>query len=90
MKPDVKTFLEAMEHADLFVVCGAGGFTDHTREWDISILDTIEEAIRQNIPVVMFGQGLGPLSDADILARARRILPKVRLLTLRGGRATRS
>jgi polysaccharide pyruvyl transferase WcaK-like protein len=86
VRPDVDVFLEAMEHADLFVVCGAGGFTDDTRQWNISILDTIEEAVQRNIPVVMFGQGLGPLSDPDILARARKVLPKVAFITLRGGR----
>jgi len=75
-----------MEHADLFVVCGAGGFTDETREWNISTLDTIEEALQRDIPVVMFGQGLGPLSDREILGRARKLLPKVSLLTLRGAR----
>ena len=86
VKPDVNVFLEAMEHADLFVVCGAGGFTDATRDWNISTLDTIEEAMQRNIPVAMFGQGLGPLGDPEILRRARKILPKVSLLTLRGGR----
>ena len=86
VRPDVNVFLEAMEHADLFVVCGAGGFTDATREWNISTLDTIEEAMQRNIPVAMFGQGLGPLGDPEILRRARQILPKVSLLTLRGGR----
>ncbi len=86
VRPDVNVFLDAMEHADLFVVCGAGGFTDDTREWNISILDTIEEAIQRNIPVVMFGQGVGPLSDPYVLGRARKILPKVSLITLRGGR----
>lgn len=75
-----------MKQADLFVVCGAGGFTDDTRDWNVSTLDTIEEAIERNIPVVMFGQGLGPISDAEILDRARKILPKVCLLTLRGSR----
>lgn len=88
VRPDLNAFLEAMEDAALFVVCGAGGFTDDTREWNISILDTIEEAIQRNIPVVMFGQGLGPLTDPDILERARKILPKVGLITLRGGRGS--
>jgi polysaccharide pyruvyl transferase WcaK-like protein len=86
VRPDLNAFLEAMEHADLFVVCGAGGFTDDTRPWNVSILDTIEAALQRNIPVAMFGQGLGPLSDPEILGRARKILPKVSLLTLRGGR----
>ncbi len=79
VRPDVNVFLDAMEHADLFVVCGAGGFTDDTREWNISILDTIEEAIQRNIPVVMFGQGLGPLSDPHVLERARKILAESKI-----------
>lgn len=86
VRPDFDVFLRAMKQADLFVVCGAGGFTDDTRDWNVSTLDTIEEAIERNIPVVMFGQGLGPISDAEILGRARKILPKVCLLTLRGSR----
>ncbi len=86
VSPDVNAFLEAMEHADLFVVCGSGGFTDDTRDWNISTLNTVEEAVQRNIPVVMFGQGLGPLNDRDILKRARKVLPKVSLLTLRGSR----
>jgi polysaccharide pyruvyl transferase WcaK-like protein len=86
VRPDLSAFLEAIGNADLFVVCGAGGFTNDAREWNISILETIEEAIQRNIPVVMFGQGLGPLSDPDILGRARKTLPKVALITLRGGR----
>jgi polysaccharide pyruvyl transferase WcaK-like protein len=86
VRPNVNVFLEALEDADLFVMCGAGGFTDDTRQWNISTLDTIEEAIQRNIPVVMFGQALGPLNDSDVLGRARKILPKVSLLTLRGSR----
>ena len=86
VRPDVHVFLEAMEQADLFLVCGAGGFTDDTREWNTSTLDTIEEAIQRDIPVVMFGQGLGPLTDPEVLSRARKILPQVSLITLRGGR----
>jgi polysaccharide pyruvyl transferase WcaK-like protein len=86
VRPKVNAFLEALEDADLFVVCGAGGFTDDSRQWNISTLDTLEEAIRRKIPVVMFGQGLGPLNDPDVIGRARKVLPKVSLLTLRGAR----
>lgn len=86
VRADVDAFLNAMEHANLFIVCGAGGFTNTSREWNQSTLNTLEEAIQRKISVAMFGQGLGPLSDPDIMAAAGRILPKVRLLTLRGGR----
>jgi polysaccharide pyruvyl transferase WcaK-like protein len=86
VRPQVDDFVEAIKHADLFVVCGAGGFTDSTRAWNISTLNTIEEALQRKVPVVMFGQGMGPLSDFLVQRRARKILPKTSLLSLRGGR----
>jgi colanic acid/amylovoran biosynthesis protein len=81
---DLITFLEAMENADLFVVCGAGGFADGSQEWTLSTLDTLETAIRRGIPVVMFGQQIGPLNDLNALSKAKEILPEVTLITLRG------
>jgi colanic acid/amylovoran biosynthesis protein len=84
VRPELDAFLEAMKHADLFVVCGAGGFTDATRDWSMSTLNTVEEAIQRQVPVAMFGQGLGPLTDVYVQRRARRVLPKVSLLSLRG------
>ncbi|HWZ29117.1 MAG TPA: polysaccharide pyruvyl transferase family protein [Gemmatimonadales bacterium] len=86
IREDVAEFLKAMESADLFVVCGAGGFTDSSKEWTLTTLGTLETAIRRNVPIAMFGQGIGPLSDADVLSRAKRVLPAVKLITLRGGR----
>ena len=50
------------------------------------MLDMMEAAIRRRIPVVMFGQGMGPLSDPIVLSRARDVLPRITLITLRGGR----
>jgi polysaccharide pyruvyl transferase WcaK-like protein len=79
-------FLEALKEADLLVVCGAGGFADSCQVWNTSVLDTMETAIRRGIPVVMFGQGIGPLSDPVTLSRARDVLPGVTLITLRGTR----
>ena len=79
-------FVDALRHADILVVCGAGGFSDHTKSWDLLTLDTIEEAAQRRVPVVMLGQSMGPLTDSQVLARARRILPQVCLLTLRGSR----
>lgn len=90
VRDDVVGFLAAMESADLLVVCGAGGFTDNSREWNLTTLGTLQTAIRRNIPVAMFGQGMGPLSDAHVLARAKAVLPAVGLITLRGGRGGQS
>lgn len=83
---DLMAFLEAMENADLFVVCGAGGFADSCRNWNMTILNTLEDAIRRKIPVAMFGQAMGPLNDSEVLSKARDVLPAVSLITLRGGR----
>ncbi len=87
VRPQVDAFIEAMNAADLFVVCGAGGFTDSSRDWNILTLNTIEEAIQRKVPVAMFGQGMGPLDDFHVQRRAREVLPGVSLLGLREGRS---
>jgi colanic acid/amylovoran biosynthesis protein len=79
-------FLESMSNADLFVVCGAGGFTDDCRMWNWSTLNTLEAFMRHRVPVIMFGQGIGPLSDVEVLSKAEAVFPQVNLITLRGGR----
>ena len=85
-RESLQLFLESLHTADLFVVCGSGGFADSCRAWNLFILNAIETALHQSTPVVMFGQGMGPLSDGDVLARAREVLPDVTLITLRGSR----
>ena len=82
----LETFLESLRTADVFAVCGSGGFADSCRAWNLFILNAMETALYRGIPVVMFGQGMGPLSDPDVLARARKVLPQVTLIILRGGR----
>jgi polysaccharide pyruvyl transferase WcaK-like protein len=81
---DFNDFLEALRKSDLLVVCGSGGFADSCREWNLSILSTMEAAIRHRVPVVMFGQGMGPLNDPVVLSRARAVLPAITMITLRG------
>lgn len=83
---DFKAFLEALKKADLLVVCGSGGFADSCQEWNLSTFGTMEAAIQRGTPVVMFGQGMGPLNDPLVLPRAKEILPKVTEITLRGSR----
>jgi polysaccharide pyruvyl transferase WcaK-like protein len=82
----IADFVSAMKKADLFVMCGAGGFYDGCRPWNMDILDLLEAAIQRKRPAVMLGQGFGPISDPPVLRRATEVLPKVDLITLRGGR----
>jgi polysaccharide pyruvyl transferase WcaK-like protein len=83
-RTDFRGFMEALNDSDLLVVCGSGGFADSCQEWNLSILATMETAVRRCIPVVMVGQGIGPLNDPIVLSRARVVLPDVALITLRG------
>jgi polysaccharide pyruvyl transferase WcaK-like protein len=85
-RKDFESFLQALNRADLLVVCGSGGFADSCREWNLATLGTMEAAIGRGIPVAMFGQGMGPLDDPIVLSRAKRVLPRVTLITLRGSR----
>ena len=84
----VGAFVRSLQNADLLLICGAGGFYDGSRGWNMDILDLIEAANQRSIPVVMLGQGFGPLSDPSVLKRAAKILPLVDFITLRGGRGS--
>jgi polysaccharide pyruvyl transferase WcaK-like protein len=86
VRHDLLPFIEAAEQADILVVCGAGGFADDERDWTIPVLGTLATALHRNIPVALFGQGMGPLTDPVVLAKAKRILPHVDLISLRGSR----
>jgi polysaccharide pyruvyl transferase WcaK-like protein len=81
-----KVFMEALRNADLLVVCGSGGFADSCRGWNLATLGTIESALRRRIPVAMFGQGMGPLTDPVSSSRGKEVLPAVDLISLRGSR----
>lgn len=83
---DFQVFVEAFKNTDLLVVCGSGGFADSCRDWNLFILGVMEAALKRGIPVAMFGQGIGPLNDSRVLAKAREILPRVALITARGTR----
>jgi polysaccharide pyruvyl transferase WcaK-like protein len=87
---NLMNFLKAMENADLFVVCGAGGFSDTCIEWNMKTLKTLETAILRKVPFVMMGQAMGPLNDCMTLQKAKEILPFAALITLRGGRGSKA
>ena len=82
----VAAFIRALGDADLLLICGSGGFYDGCQAWNLDILDLLEGAIQRGKPVVMLGQGFGPVADPLVLARARRVLPLVNFITLRGNR----
>ncbi len=84
----VTAFTRALQSADLLLICGAGGFYDGCQAWNLDILELLEAAIQSDVPVVMLGQGFGPISDPLVLKRAAKLLPHVKFITLRGNRGS--
>jgi len=82
----VKAFTEALWGADLLLISGAGGFYDGCQAWNLDMLDLLEAAVQRSMPVVMLGQGFGPVSDPIVLAQAAKVLPRLNFITLRGNR----
>ena len=84
-REELDTFLGALHTADCVVVCGQGFLTDHARTHALATLKLLDAALGRKIPCVMLGQGIGPLSDPEVLSLARKVLPRVDLLALREG-----
>jgi colanic acid/amylovoran biosynthesis protein len=78
-------YIEAISHADLVIVTGMGGITDTFAEYAFGLLGTIDLAIARGAMTALVGQGIGPLVSPDLVAIARRVLPKVDFISLREG-----
>jgi polysaccharide pyruvyl transferase WcaK-like protein len=82
---DGGTLPDALAEASGVIAIGGGYLTDVDRSQTGRTLDLLEYATAQRIPTAMLGQGIGPLTDADLRERASRILPAVGLIALREG-----
>ena len=76
-------FAKCLQRADALVLGGMGGITDFFGDFAEGLLKSLELAIKSNRPVVLVGQGLGPLENARLRAIAAAILPKVDIIGLR-------
>ncbi len=80
------TCLDALDHCDLLLVCGSGGFADSCRDWNLYALGAMSSALARGKKVAMLGQGMGPLTDAGVLGWAKHVFPRLSLIGLRGTR----
>jgi polysaccharide pyruvyl transferase WcaK-like protein len=83
IRADLDALIEAVYSADCVVLCGQGFLTDHVGIDALTKLGLLATAEAQGIPCVMFGQGIGPVSNAAILELARIVLPRVEFVSLR-------
>jgi polysaccharide pyruvyl transferase WcaK-like protein len=79
--------LEAIHQSDLVVATGGGYLVDGF-DHAFVVLNTLQTAIELGKPTAMLGQGIGPVSEPTLLAKAQQVLPLVDLIALREQRAS--
>lgn len=84
---ELRAYREIVQRSDLMLVAGMGGLTDAFYEFALALLDSMELALDSGVAVVMVGQGIGPIEEPGLRARAATVLPRVELIALREGRA---
>jgi colanic acid/amylovoran biosynthesis protein len=82
------SFLDRFRDADALVVSGGGFITDVFPEPAENVLHLIMLAHQHDIPVFMFGQGIGPLRSWRLRSKARKALPQVQLIAAREQKRT--
>lgn len=82
---DLDAFLDIMAGADLVVLAGAGGFTDHAVAWATPVLELLDLSAKSGVPTAIFSHGLGPLHDPALRLVVKRVLPEVDVVALREG-----
>ncbi len=80
---EIRGFLDLVRSCDLVVASGAGQITTSFGDHSTLILNTMEMAMQHGIPTAILGQGIGPIDDACLRARAAKVLPRVNLICVR-------
>lgn len=79
----MRVFLDLMTRASMVVIAGQHTIADAFLVRARMLLETLEFALQRDIPTIMLGQGIGPLTDHALLAKARDVLPSVRMIAVR-------
>ncbi len=74
---------------DLYVPTGGGYMCDFDQRFLYSMFDRLEAAVNHGVPAVMVGQGIGPIEDPNLRARAREVLPMLDYIMIREERVAR-
>lgn len=80
---EVRAFRELVKSCDLVVASGAGQITTAFGAHSRLIMNTMQMAMDNGIPTAILGQGIGPIDEPCLRARAARVLPRVNLICLR-------
>jgi colanic acid/amylovoran biosynthesis protein len=78
-------FLNLIAESDIVIATGGGYVNDTFSEHASKLFDVLLLAQRYQKPTAMLGQGLGPLSDRNLVKKFKRVLVKLNHITLREG-----
>ena len=78
-------FRRRLKSSNLVVVGGMGMINDAFAELAFQLLAELEVALDAGIPVVAFGQGLGPINDPELLKKVCAVFPRLTFISLREG-----
>lgn len=79
----VKRYVGAVRAADLLVVAGQGGWHDGSERRAGRLVDVIRLAHAASVPVLMLGQGVGPIRRRDLRIGVGRALGHVQAVAVR-------
>jgi colanic acid/amylovoran biosynthesis protein len=80
---ELRDFLALVKSCDLVVASGAGQVTTAFGAASTPILNTMQMAMAYGISTAFLGQGIGPIDDPCLRARAAKVLPRVRQIDIR-------
>ena len=83
-----RLFLDSVRDASAMIVTGMGSITDTFGGDSYRMLETIALVLSQGKPVMMVGQGIGPITSRWLRARAAFVLSRVEVIGVREARAT--
>ena len=78
-------YFSIIQDSDMVIISGGGFITDYFKNHADGILDTLQLAQNLGKPTAMFGQGIGPLENKFVRKKAKRVLPRLKVLGLRDG-----
>lgn len=85
---EAEDFFLCLAKSEMVVASGGGYLTDYFKMHAASVLDTLALAQRLGKRTALFGQGIGPITDEELLKKARFVFPKLEILGLREGLAS--
>jgi polysaccharide pyruvyl transferase WcaK-like protein len=80
-----KRWAQALDTSDAVILTGGGYFTDAFAAHAVSLLTTLDEALRRGLPVFIVGCGFEPVTDPVLSSLAKAILPRATGIACREG-----